>query len=375
MPPTGSTPSIRCAEVPAAGEDHRHVVSVGDFDRHLVADRATGLDDRRDARPGRGLDAVGEREVGVRGEDRELGPVARAPDRDLDRDLAAGLAGADPDGRAVAREDDRVRANVPHRAPGEQHVGQLLEGRPTLGHDLEPAAIEPELVLALDQQAAGDALEVEAGDAVVAHAVGRVGRDRQQLEPGLAAQDADRRLAEPGRHDRLVRVRRDLARRRAIELAVDPDDPAEGRHRIGLEGVPVGLDQLVVRGQPDRVGVLDDGHGRRRVVARDPVGRVEIEQVVERRHLALQPGRIGERPAAVRRLAVERGALVRVLAVAQVVDLLEDEREMARERVARDLVEVGGDLGVIGGDRAERLGGELRPQSRGSRRRARAAPR
>ena len=126
--------------------------------------------------------------------------------------------------------------------------------------------------------------------------------------------------------------------------------------------MPVGLDQLVVRGQPDRVGVLDDGHGRRRVVARDPVGGVEIEQVVERRHLALQPGRVGERPAAVRRLAVERGALVRVLAVAQVVDLLEDEREMARERVARDLVEVGGDLGVIGGDRAERLGGELGPQ-------------
>jgi hypothetical protein len=47
---------------------------------------------------------------------------------------------------------------------------------------------------------------------------------------------------------------------------------------------------------------------------------------------------------------------VRVLSVAQVVDLLEDERQVAREGVARDLVEVGGDLGVIGGDRAERLG-------------------
>ena len=78
--------------------------------------------------------------------------------------------------------------------------------------------------------------------------------------------------------------------------------------------------------------------------------------------LALDPGRVGERAAAVRRLAIERRALVRVLAVAQVVDLLEDERQMAREGVARHLVEVGGDLGVVGGHRAERLGGQLGPR-------------
>ena len=69
--------------------------------------------------------------------------------------------------------------------------------------------------------------------------------------------------------------------------------------------------------------------------------------------------------AAVGRLAVERRPLVRVLAVAQVVDLLEDERQARRERVAGDLVEVGGDLGVVGGDRAERLGREPGPQSPG----------
>ena len=37
-------------EVPSAGEDHGEVVAVGDFDGHLVADRAAGLDDRGDAR-------------------------------------------------------------------------------------------------------------------------------------------------------------------------------------------------------------------------------------------------------------------------------------------------------------------------------------
>jgi hypothetical protein len=74
----------------------------------------------------------------------------------------------------------------------------------------------------------------------------------EQLEPGLAAEDPERRLAEAGRDDRLVRVRRDLAGRGAIELAVDADDPAERRDGVGLERVPVGLDQLVVRGEPDR---------------------------------------------------------------------------------------------------------------------------
>ena len=140
-----------------------------------------------------------------------------------------------------------------------------------------------------------------------------------------------------------------------------PPNAATG---IGLERPAVGLDELVVRGEPDRVGVLDDRDGRRGVVARDPVGGVEVEQVVERGPVALELGRVGKRARAVGRLAVERRALVRVLAVAQVVDLLQHEREPGREGVARDLVEVRGDLRVVGGDGAERLGRELRAQLR-----------
>jgi hypothetical protein len=73
-------------------------------------------------------------------------------------------------------------------------------------------------------------------------------------------------------------------------------------------------------------------------------------------------GRIGEAAGAMRRLAVERRPLVWVLAVAQVVNLLEDDREALREDVARQLVEVCRDLRVVRGDRAERVGGELGPQ-------------
>jgi hypothetical protein len=110
--------------------------------------------------------------------------------------------------------------------------------------------------------------------------------------------------------------------------------------------------------------VLDDRDRRGGVVARHPVGRVEVEQVVEGGSAALDLGRVGERAGSVRRLAVERGRLVRVLAVAQVVDLLQDERQALRKDVAGDLVEVGGDLRVVGRDRTERLRGQLRAKLR-----------
>src|SRR3954470_13948398 len=62
------------------------------------------------------------------------------------------------------------------------------------------------------------------------------------------------------------------------------------------------------------------------------------------------------------RLAVERRPLVGVLAIAQVVDLLEHDRETLRERRVRDLVEVGRDLGVVRGDDPERVRCELGPE-------------
>jgi hypothetical protein len=76
-------------------------------------------------------------------------------------------------------------------------------------------------------------------------------------------------------------------------------------------------------------------------------------------------GGVGERARPVGRLAVERRALVRVLAVRQVRDLLEHEGEALRVGVVRDLVEVRGDLGEVGGDGAERLGRKPVPGVRG----------
>src|SRR5258705_8528617 len=171
--------SIRSAssvpEMPCAREHHGHVVPVGDLDRHLVADRSARLDDRGHPGLGGELDPVGEREVGVARHDRGLGPVAGPPQRDLDRGLAAGLSGPDPDRRAAPGEDDRIRAHMAHGPPGEEQVVELVERGAALRHDLEPAAIEPDIVEALDEEPAGDPLEVQVGDPVVAHPLGRVG--------------------------------------------------------------------------------------------------------------------------------------------------------------------------------------------------------
>src|SRR5688500_12300238 len=69
---SASSPSMAplVAVVPLAGEHHREMVTVGDFDGHLIADRAAGLDDCGHAALSGELDGVGKREVRVRREHR-----------------------------------------------------------------------------------------------------------------------------------------------------------------------------------------------------------------------------------------------------------------------------------------------------------------
>ncbi len=57
-------------EVPRPREDHGYALAVGGGDGLVVADRAAGLDDRRDAGLDGVLHAVGEGKVGVRGQHR-----------------------------------------------------------------------------------------------------------------------------------------------------------------------------------------------------------------------------------------------------------------------------------------------------------------
>jgi hypothetical protein len=64
------------------------------------------------------------------------------------------------------------------------------------------------------------------------------------------------------------------------------------------------------------------------------------------------------------RLAIERRVLMWVLAIAEVVDLLENHGEARREGRPGDLVEVRRNLRVVRGHGTKRLGRELRPELR-----------
>ena len=118
--------------------------------------------------------------------------------------------------------------------------------------------------------------------------------------------------------------------------------------------------------------MLDHDAGRLVDVGHQPPGGVEVEDVVERQLLALHLARGRHRVDGRPEVAVEGRALVRVLAVAQVLDLLVGEREAIREHVlaGRDRVaavarlhlgEVAGDRRLVARAVAERLLREVEP--------------
>ncbi len=146
---------------------------------------------------------------------------------------------------------------------------------------------------------------------------------------------------------------------RAVDPAVQDDDAAERADRVAGERGPVGAEQIVGDGHAARVVVLDDD-ARRALIAelrRHRPRPVQVEDVVERELLAVQLAHAAEYAAACSDLRVERGALMRILAVRQVHRLLVGADEQIGEVVAA-LGEPARDRGVVAGRVGERLGGQ-----------------
>ena len=155
-------------------------------------------------------------------------------------------------------------------------------------------------------------------------------------------------VGEGRRDDDLGEHLGDLLGHRQVDLAVGRDDAAERRHRVAgvrlaVRGGDVGAD-----GDPARVGVLDDRDAGVGVVVRGPPGGVGVDVVVVGHRLAVQL--LGVREPGLE-APVERGALVRVLAVAQHVGALPagaDPRREDRLLVGReDAAHPGGDRDVV----------------------------
>src|SRR3546814_4212424 len=122
-------------------------------------------------------------------------------------------------------------------------------------------------------------------------------------------------------------------------LAVERDDAAERRRRIGAVRALISLaDAGFVDGDTAGVRVLDD-HARRLGKGLHAFERgIGIGDVVVAEFLALQLRCRADRAGFGIELAVERRALVRIPAVAQVLLLVELQTEHRRESLARVVV-------------------------------------
>ena len=131
----------------------------------------------------------------------------------------------------------------------------------------------------------------------------------------LGLQHLDRTVLVAGRHDHLGEHLGDLLGHLAGHRPVGRDHAAERRDRVARVRLAVGLGDVGAGRDAARVGVLDDRHGRLVEVVGRPAGGVGVDVVVVGHLLAVQLLGCGQ--AGPRQCGVERGRLVRVLAVAQ----------------------------------------------------------
>ena len=205
-------------------------------------------------------------------------------------------------------------------------VEQFLRRRRALGDDLEVRRRDHAEVARLHQQAAVDAAHLDA-------AVAR--RERpgdEQAHVFLLGADFTRFRLDRRRDDHFDELALDdRRRRRGIERPVERDDAAERRGGVGAVRAVVRCADRGRDGDAAGIRVLDDHAGGRVELPHAFERGIGVGQVVEREFLALQlRGRADARALRVAR-DVERGLLVRVLAVAQVEPLAELQRQQVGE--------------------------------------------
>ena len=149
---------------------------------------------------------------------------------------------------------------------------------------------------------------------------------------GLAAERHEGRRIDLGGRDHLDELASQDGRRRGfVEGPVDGDDAPEGGGRIGLVGAIVGLPERRPERHATGVRVLDDHAHRVREGEGAIEGRVGIGDVVVGQRLALEHARRRHAPLRGRRLDIEGPVLVGVLAIAQVLALLEIQVQARRK--------------------------------------------
>ncbi len=239
----------------------------------------------------------------------------------------------------------------------------MVGGR-ALGRDASVADLaRARSVAVVDDDAAVDALVGVAATVGAQPLAG--GEDAQVL---LLAEDGQRRFLERGADDALDERLGDRLGGGLVHRTVQGDDATEGRERVGRARVPERRLEIVGDGHAAGVGVLhDDRSGPLAELPNRVEGRVDVDDVVEAQLLAARAEGLREGEGALRRapLDVERALLMRVLAVAAVVGLVEGHAERAGERLTAPVLADGGEVAddgsIVSGGVAEGLRRQARP--------------
>ena len=194
------------------------------------------------------------------------------------------------------------------RGPGQRKLFPFLLGGRPAGDRPGRRAIELRSVPLLDQQTAGHRTHVKVKQPI---ARGLRGQDDHCL---ATCQHVMRFGEHFRRHDDVGHDLHDLLRGRAVERAVDRDDPTERRDFVALVRHPIGHRDVLGDRKPARVRVLDDRGGRLCVVHDQLEAGGGVLEVVESGRCTLHlPG--APDAAGIRAEPVERCLLMLVLAV------------------------------------------------------------
>ncbi len=342
-------------EVAHVGEDHGQAEIVGGGDDFGVFDGAAGLNDSGGAGFCGVLDAVGEREEGVGGDDAALQRFLRFHDRDFDGVDAGHLAGADAEGGGILGEDDGVGFDVLADFPGELEIGEFGGGGCAFGDDGKLLAGDGAAVWLLDEDAAEDALELEFLVLIEA-----AGRETEKAEILFCGEDFFGAFGETGGGDAFDEEFDDGFGGVAVDDVIEGEDAAESGDGIAGEGGVVGVEESGLFGGAAGIVVLDDDGGGAIEFGDEAAGGFEVDVIIVGKFFALELFGGGEAGGRLAGGDVECGGLVGIFSVAKFLFAAKGEVDAFGEDGLVEnfeTTEAGGDAFEIHGDEAVVAGG------------------
>ena len=312
---------------------------VAGLDALVVALGAAGLNDAGHAVRGKHVDVVAEREerVACAGKAALLHALAFAEvlgalTGKQCRVNAVGLTRAHANAGLTLGDQDGVGLDALTDLPGKLELGHLGVGGLAVGGERKGRGILGHVVDLLHQHAAVDGAQLHLGTVVHAagsqHAqVGALGHALERLI-GVARGDDDL--------DELLVLVGEVLNQLKGNLAVAGDDAAEGALGIAGESAVVGGRDVLGNGGTAGVLMLEDHAGRLVELADQVPSGVGIQIVVVAERLALDLLGAHERELRARGVlaalgkTIDRGLLLWVLAIAQVVDLFQRNLELGR---------------------------------------------